>query len=254
MKNLYLLCVLLWFTGITYAQSFAGLKSGIALPGMVGSTENASGYVSRLKWNGGLSFYKHLKDEWGLQAEVNYAPQQAIRQGMQQLTDPQYDKLSVPGGTFLYANYRHTLSFNFVEIPLLAKFSIGEKLRYSFLAGPHIAVLLKSKSQVCGNSDIYRNAAGTELYLPAGEPLTNELLNSDQNTTGNYKKITFGAQGGLELSYPLRGGVIFAETRTIVGLSNLNKKHITEEKLYTGAFTFCVGYNFKITRSFLQKN
>ncbi|MCP9753172.1 outer membrane beta-barrel protein [Ferruginibacter sp. HRS2-29] len=246
MKKLYLLVILGSLNMLSFAQSYVGFKAGCTIPSIAGTTENTNNYVSGLSFNGGIAYSRHLKNDWYLLAELNYAPQSGHRNGLQPLTDRQYADFKMNTLQPLYANYRHELEFTFLEIPVMLQLKLGNKLKYSFCIGPQIGLLLHAKSRNSGTSFLYVNEGGTLVTIPGGTEVAPVSLTKTVNTTGNYHRFIAGMQGGLQLEYPLAGGIIFIQSRTDIGLTNMNKKSIDSENLYTGSLIFSAGCFFTL--------
>jgi len=246
MKKLYLLAILASLGMLSFAQSYVGFKAGCTIPSMAGSTENSNNYVSGLSFNGGLSYSRLLKNDWYLLAELNYAPQSGHRNGLQPLTDRQYADFKINTLQRLYANYRHQLDFTLLEIPVMLQLKIGDKLKYSFCIGPQIGLLLNAESRSSGTSLLYLNESGTLVTAPGATEATPVSLTRTVNITGNYHRFIAGLQGGLQLEYPLAEGIVFIQSRTSIGLTNMNKKRIDPEKLYSGSLIFSAGYYFNL--------
>jgi hypothetical protein len=244
MKSVYLLLITFATSYNAFSQSYIGLKMGFTVPAMVGTTENTDGYSSELNFNGGLVHVSRLHNDWYLQTEINYAPQSAVKCGLQPLTDFQYTKLLLANNGHIYANYKHRLRFTYLEFPVMIKFMTGEKLKFSFATGPYLGILLQARSSSEGISNIYTDKSGDNLYpLNGGSPVS---LTNNITTTKNYRKLVAGLQAGLELMVPMCGGNAFLESRTTAGLTDINKKTPTAKRFYSGSFTMSAGYAFII--------
>ena len=89
---------------------------------------------------------------------------------------------------------------SYLELPLLLKVGVGEKIRPYILAGPSIGFVLASKAE-------------TKM---AGIVLEADMLDM-------LKRTEFGAVFGAGLSVPVWKGSVFIEGRYALGLTNMNK-------------------------------
>lgn len=95
-----------------------------------------------------------------------------------------------------------------LELPLLLKVGIGEKIRPYILAGPAVGFLLASTVE-------------TEMAGLALEGDLTEILN----------RTEFGAIFGAGLSVPVWKGSFFIEGRYALGMTNLNKGGMVEFRI-----------------------
>ncbi|MDP4261324.1 MAG: porin family protein [Bacteroidota bacterium] len=228
------------------AQLNIGARGGISIPNLKGNNEQSKGYTSRLDGYGGLLANFRITRFLYLQPEINFSPQGGQRKGMQQLPSDAISGISLPPDMNLYANFKSVTILNYLEIPILAKIVLGQKLKYFACFGPHIAFLLEAKTKTSGNSLLYLDEAGTIPLTENNEPLPAFSFNSTTSINESIKKVNAGVQGGLGIQYPLGPGSIFLEGRAIIGLINIQTHPEIDGKNKTGSLAVSAGYQLKI--------
>src|SRR5580658_3995757 len=111
----------------TFAQTpWLGVHGGLSIPDLSGGSGNqlSTGYTSRLAANFGIQGEWHVYHRFSLQVELNYAGQGGQRNGTQPITNlPSSLQSMVPPGSYLYANFDSKAVLNYLELPILAKFT-----------------------------------------------------------------------------------------------------------------------------------
>jgi len=245
MKKMNLLIALLTILSAG-AQVQIGGKAGIIIPDIRGNSEQSKGYTSRQDIYGGIMVNFQLTPYLSLQPEFNFSPQGGQRKGIQLVPAGAFSEVILPAGTSLYADFKTTTILNYLEIPVLLKLKLGDKVKYYLCGGPHIAFLLESKTKTSGNSLLYLDRAGTLPLLHNGEPLSPVTFDSNTDISESIKKVNAGVQGGLGVQYPLGRGHLFLEGRAILGLLNIQTHPEIDGKNKTGSLTCAIGYLLKI--------
>jgi Outer membrane protein beta-barrel domain len=237
--------VLFWIS--SFAQIHIGAKGGISIPNLKGDNEQSKGYTSRLGGYGGILANFQLSEYFSLQPEVNFSPQGGQRKGMQSVPSDAISGIVLPPGTNLYANFKSTTILNYIEVPLLAKLTLGHnKLTYYICVGPHIAFLAEAKTKTSGSSSLYFDEGGTIPLVLNGNALPPVSFNGNTDIKESIKTINAGLQGGLGIQYPVGPGYIFAEGRAILGLTNIQTHPERDGKNKTGSLAVAAGYLIKI--------
>jgi hypothetical protein len=244
--KLFFTITLILFCLLANAQLQMGGKAGISIPNLEGNSEQSEGYTSRKGMYGGLIVSFQLTPSLYLQPEVNFSPQGGQRKGMQQVPSDAIHEITLPPGVNLYANFKNVTILNYLEIPILAKLILGQKVKYYACFGPHIAFLLEAKTKTSGSGLLYFDAAGTMPVTQNGNPFPPVSFNSTTNIKESIKTINGGVQGGLGLQYPVGRGNIFLEGRAILGVINIQTHPETDGKNKTGSLAVAAGYSIKI--------
>ncbi|MBX9781722.1 MAG: PorT family protein [Chitinophagaceae bacterium] len=234
------------FFSAAKSQIHIGAKGGISIPNLEGNNEQSKGYTSRLGGYGGIVANFQLSKYLSLQPEINFSPQGGQRKGMQTVPADKLGDITLPPGTKLYAGFKTTSILNYIEIPVLAKITLGNKLKYYLFAGPHIAFLVEAKTKTSGSSLLYLDKNGTMPLQINGNPLPPVSFNATTDIKESIKTINAGLQGGLGLQYKLGPGFIFIEGRAIFGLVNIQTHPEQDGKNKTASIAAAVGYLIKL--------
>jgi len=242
----FCIIALLFFCLSSTAQMHIGGKGGISIPNLEGDNEQSKGYTSRMGVYGGLFINFQINPSLYLQSEINFSPQGGQRKGMQQVPTDAISEISLPPDINLYANFKNITILNYLEIPILAKFILGQKFIYYACVGPHIAFLITAKTKTSGNSPLYLDAAGTLPLMQYDSPFPPVSFNSTTSIKESIKTINAGVQGGVGIEYPAGPGNIFLEGRTIIGVTNIQTHPESDGKNQTGSLAVAFGYLIKI--------
>jgi hypothetical protein len=224
------------------AQLQVGLKGGISVPELKGNNEQSKGYTSRLAVYAGVLGEFPMTRTVSIQPEINFSPQGGQRKGLQQIPADAISGITLPAGTNLYANFRSTTILDYIEIPVLAKFTFGNKLKYYACLGPHISFLVKAKTETSGTSLIYLDESGTTPLMKDGYPLPAISLDHTTDIKESIKNVNAGIQGGLGIQYFLGPGSIFVDGRAILGLIDIQTHPETDGKNKTGSLAVAMGF------------
>src|SRR5580698_966971 len=124
-----LFAVLLLSDAVSAQSTWLGVHGGLSIPDLSGGSGNAlsSNYTSRLAGNFGFQSDFGITKKFSISVELNYAGQGGKRDGVQPITNlpAQYAAL-VPSGDYLYANFKNTAAFDYLELPILARMTWGK--------------------------------------------------------------------------------------------------------------------------------
>jgi hypothetical protein len=235
--------VLGWADGVQF-----GVHGGLSIPNIRGSSTDVftSNFSSREGPFFGLSANIGLAGHFSLVVELNYNSQGGTRNGLQVVTELP-PGLPVPPGTLLYANFKDDVILNYVELPVMGRFTFGHKVRFFVNAGPCIGYLVRAEAKTRGSSALYLDKGGTmPIIIP---PDTNPLvvsLNADTDVMSSLKKTNFGLAGGGGVIYPLGRGDLILEAHFQAGLLTIQKDTATSGSSETGAIVISLGYLFSL--------
>lgn len=249
-----------------HAQStgyYAGVKAGFGIPNLTAgsqSTPLSEGYSSRLGFYGGLIGEIQGESRFGLRAEINYASQGGKRNGLQALPlsadlEQLWQLLPQFGITpdkYMYANITSEAILNYLEIPVMAKytFNFGPKFSFYLQAGPYLGLMLNSKNVTSGNSKIYVDREGTiavdDILQQAGmQPVGEQSFDHTENVTSDIRRINVGGQGAAGFGLIVGSGKFFVEGGGNYGFIPV-QKHDVNGNNDTGAGTVTIGYLFQL--------
>ncbi|HMH35099.1 MAG TPA: porin family protein, partial [Puia sp.] len=237
------------FAKAGFGQSFSiGLKGGISIPNLTpGGTSNPlnSGYSSGLGPDAALFGEYHLSGLFSVEASVEYSAQGGKKNGKQALPVPSFVAAMYPPGQapkYLYANFDASAEFDYLLIPVLAKFSfnLDERGTWRFYAdaGPFVGFLLSAKTITKGTSNVYGDEAETQplLYAPISFDTTTNIKDQIYNT--NY-----GVAGNVGIAYHTGPHCIFFEGGGNYGFKILQKDKENGQN-HAGAAVVRLGYAF----------
>jgi hypothetical protein len=231
-----------------FSQSLIlGVKGGISVPELKGGgTPQSEGYSSRLAPNFGAFIKYPLNSYFSLQAEVLFSGQGGKRNGMQAIAN--VPNIPVPPNTTLYANFDNETILNYLEIPVLVKFSFLESSS-AFTeyvdAGPYFGILLNAKTQTSGNSKIYLDQAGTMPVSFNGYPIPPQNFNNETTITSDIKTFNVGITGGIGVILNTTAGQFELDLRGVYGFIPIQSDNSNGSN-NTGALYLTIGYGFKI--------
>jgi hypothetical protein len=223
---------------------YLGVKGGIGIPNLKagsGASEISKGYSSRLGPYFGVFGDFHLTRVFSLQPEINYSSQGGKKDGRQAIPAQEFNP-QAPANTFVYANYKSNAKLNYIEVPVLAKFTfpLGEKWNFIVDAGPYVGFLASAKNVTSGSSYVYADRDEQQALTPQPVPFDSTDDIKDQIHTANV-----GIQGGVGLSLKLNESYLFVHAGGNYGFMNIQKNPING-KNHTGAATVVVGYALRL--------
>lgn len=241
------LIVLMFFCLVSNAQLYVGAKGGVNMPDLAG-THLRKGYTSHtgIYPYGGVLTGFQFSNRLSFQTEANFSIQGGKWRGIQPVPTGAITGITIPEGENLYANYKVKTILDYVEIPVLAKITLGKKLKYYAGIGPYISVLIRAKKIITGNSLLYTDATGSIPFMIKDSVAPPVFLNSTILITKKINTINAGLQGGAGVQYPVGSGNIFLEYRAILGLTNINDRNNGEGKSETNSLVVAAGYFFRM--------
>lgn len=252
MKLKIILPVAAFMAAFTFQQAYSqepvylGVKGGIGIPNLQSNNSSAvsSGYSSRLGPYFGIFGDFGITHKFSIQPEINYSSQGGKKNGEQAIPAQQFDP-SAPAGRDVYANYKSVAKLNYIEVPVLAKFTfpIGGHFNFTVDAGPYVSFLVKAKNITSGKSNIYADQGETQP-LPVGE----QSFDATTDIKDQLKGANFGIQGGVGFSMNIGRGYLFVEGGGNYGFVEIQKNEQQDGKDHTGAATVVLGYGFRINK------
>jgi len=227
-----------------------GAFGGLNTPRLSGGGGNplSEGWSSRSGAAFGLTLDWNTGSHFGWRADLLYSSEGGQRNGMQALDASSFNPMA-PAGTYFYANYENESILNYIEVPIMAKFSLNlsksSKLYVDF--GTYIGFLLNATEKTSGSSIVYADAAGTQpvsVDPQTGQPFP---VSFDANTDikSDINKVNFGLTGGIGLTQGVGFGHIFLDLRGAYGLTYVQKE--TENGTnHTGNLLIALGYSIPL--------
>jgi len=238
-------------TQISHAQVQIGIQCGLSVPNLSGGNNEVSeGYSSRLAPNFGITAEFGITDNFSIQPEINFDGQGGQRNGLQPVTNLPPEIPSPPTGYF-YASFKNMSILNYIEIPVLAKYTFGGfGLRFDVNAGPYIGFLLNATEKTSGTSSIYIDKNGTPLTMQdstgASFPVPPQSFDASTDVTSSIHKVNYGIAGGVGIMVPVTSrGSVSLDVRGLYGLTNIQKDP-ADGTSHTGNLIISVGYSYEL--------
>lgn len=224
-----------------------GVKGGIDIPNLApndaGYSPVSKGWSSRLGPYFGVIGVYTISKKFGLQAELNYSSQGG-KKGGQQAIPVSYFTSTPPAGVhdYVYTNFKTDFRINYIELPIMARFSQPLGGRWSFIAtgGPYMGYVMAAKLAIKGTSNIYSDEAQTTPLLPQAFTVT-----GDQDVKDKVRKFNIGAQCNVGVAVKMPLGNILLTVGGNYGFIPLQKDR-SLGKNNIGAANFIAGYLFNL--------
>jgi hypothetical protein len=247
--------ILFWcFSAIVAAPAAAysgqvqiGAQGGLSIPNIRdGDNVFSRGYSSRKGPFFGLFAEFKLGPNFSLRTEVNYDSQGGKWDGMQPVIID-LPNLPLPPGLLLYADFYNETILDYLELPLLAELTWGEKPRFFINGGPYLGYLLRAKTITRGTSTLYVDDSGTPLLIPPGyQPLPPFSFGAEIDSKGDINDWSAGITGGAGLALPADPGELIFGVRFSLGLTNIQTDVETYGKNHTGSVILTIGYAYAL--------
>jgi hypothetical protein len=245
------------------SKLYIGAKGGLGIPNLTAGSKTtplSEGYSSRLGFYGGVVAEIHTSPKFSLRGEINYSSQGGKREGMQALPliselIPLWQALpnfGITPGDYMYADIKSVAKLNYLEIPILAKFtfSLGPSLEMYLQAGPYMGLLMNANNITSGSSNIYIDKAGMQsvdaVLLQAGmNAMGKQSFDHTEDITSDINRLNVGGQGTVGFNLLLGKGKLFIEGGGNYGFIPIQKDDANGNN-HTGAGTVTLGYLYAL--------
>jgi hypothetical protein len=220
------------------------VHGGLSIPDIRGSQTDiySRNFTSREGPYFGLTLEKTVTPLFSIVAQLNFTSQGGKRSGMQPITMD--IGMPLPPDTILYGNFHNETILDYLEVPVLGRFSFGHgRLRFFLNAGPYVGVLLRAKAVTKGSSLIYMDEAGTIPIID-----TPVSFDAKTNVKDSLKSTNIGLYGGGGLRYSLGPGDLIFEAHFQLGLTTIQRDIATSGQSQTGAVVISLGYSLALGR------
>ncbi|GGG58124.1 porin family protein [Bizionia arctica] len=262
-NKLMVLALVLITTGTFAQETKWGVRLGVGLPNLQSTDDNiySKDYKTVAGFDGGIFLDYGLTENFSIKTELYYATKGGERNGMQPIPpaqlDPQLGQLT--GGVPVYANFDNRAVFNYIGIPVLAKYewNLGDKWGVYANAGLYVEFILSPEQETSGESKFYYDEAGTmavQVPYNAGTDENPVIIMVDlpaQNMTAttdidkDLADMDFGAMFGGGVSYNLNDtSELIFDMRGSYGFIPLQNDTETYGTVHMGSFTFSLAYAY----------
>ncbi|HUX83690.1 MAG TPA: outer membrane beta-barrel protein [Chitinophagaceae bacterium] len=246
-RNLFLSLILtLGFFRLDAQQ--IGIHGGLSLPDLRGATQQQQTVLSRQDGYYGFFLSFRLKNLLSIQADLNYCGEGGISSGIQQVFG---DNLKAfPPSDTLYANYESHTILHYLEVPVVARITWGNQVRYFLEGGIFTGYLVDARQVNNGGGGLYKDPGGKipAVLKPGETPFSPAVLNSNSNIYNRINTVNFGLTGGGGMSYKIGRNEIYLELRISEGMQGIYRDQAQFGKYKTGNVTVSFGYAFLLTK------
>ena len=205
-----------------------------------GSNEVNKNYDFGIGYNVGLTGSYAFNDVFSVVSGVNFAKLSSERKDMQPLLpNSTLQNPSYP----LYANYKKTEKFDYIEVPVMIRVTTGKKVKVYVNAGPYIGFAASAKIETSGRSMLYKDLAG---QLSEGANNTLYSFDGNQTVTSNITTVTFGVTGGAGIGYTFSRHSIVLDARYDIGLTNIRLNTAVNGKNNLQTMMLGLGYSYSL--------
>lgn len=200
MKKVILTGALIASALLSQAQFSLGIKGGLNLANIRVSGSTTTTPKTNPLFNAGIVTNYALNDKFSIQLEGLYT-----LKGFKSKSDL----------------IEQNVVLNYVEFPLLGKFSFGdpEALQFFVTAGPYVAFKTGGNMKLTMNGNTFSSDISSQI-----------------------NSVDFGANAGGGVAYNLGTGALFVDARYGYGLSNILSKSTSNLKQYNANIQFSLGY------------
>ncbi len=257
MKTLILFSLLvltfIFMPQASHAQVMIGVQGGLSVPDLSGgNNEISQGYTSRLAPDFGITAEFGISNNFSIEPQVNFDGQGGQRNGLQPVTNLPPELPPLPNGNYYYANFNNMSILNYIEIPVLAKYTFqfgGFGLDVN--AGPYLGFLLNATEKTSGTSQIYLDKTGTTpLAMPNGNggytPVPAQSFEASTDVTNSINEVNFGIAGGVGIILRVSTrSSLSLDLRGLYGLTNV-QKYAQDGTSRTGNLIVSLGYSYEL--------
>lgn len=222
LKRVGQLLLLVVYSGLSLAQAprlSLGIRSGLNIPAIHNNDPENVPFFFTPTIGFGLTGEYCISYNLSVIAEVNYIHIDGLADGIQVISRSAYSDL--PSDEKTYADYKNQLLIDGLEIPVLMRFSVGERTFLDF--GGDIFILLNAKRISSGSSYIYLYNDKLHAPLVAGGVIAGQYFDQEDHIVRDLHRISAGITYGSGIGYKWKGGEILINMRVNTGLSELWK-------------------------------
>jgi len=253
MKRIKLIIML--FLATTTVTSFAqssssnkftlGIFGGLNIPRLSGGNDNemSSGYTSRAGEAFGLTSNLDLGSNFSLRTDLLYSSEGGKRDGFQAIDASSFNP-QVPSGTYFYADFKNQSILNYLELPVMLKYSIPVKSSNFYVDfGPYIGYLMKATQKTSGSSIVYADKGKTTpvtINQQTGQPYA-VPFDATNDVTSSIHRINFGITGGIGYAQQIGKDQLTLDVRGAYGLTYV-QKYSVDGNSHNGYLQLSLGY------------
>jgi len=224
-----------------------GAFVGLNMPKLTGGGGNplSENWSSREGGAFGLTVSWNTGPHFAWRADLLYSSEGGQRNKMQGIDGPSFNP-QAPAGTYFYANFKNQSILNYLEVPIMGKYSIplSKSSHFYMDFGPYIGFLLNANQKTRGSSIIYADPEGTQAVSvdpQTGQPFP-VSLDADTDIKDKIHTINLGLTGGIGLTQKVGFGELVLDLRGAYGLTNI-QKYAEDGSNHIGNLLVSLGYS-----------
>jgi hypothetical protein len=266
MKNLnkFLIACLVLVASTNYAQvTKYGIRAGVGIPNLKSTDDNiySMGYETVPGFDGSLFGDFGITEHFSIKAELGFSRKGGERNGVQPIPPASLGPLEqIAQGNPVWATFDNTAVFNYIEIPILAKYEwdLGSKWGVYVNAGLYVDFIINPEQVTKSNGDVplYWNEEQTvpvEVPYDTGAGIVMVPLSVDLTATtdinADLANMDFGGMWGFGFTYAIsESSELLADIRGSYGFIPLQNDTDTYGSVHMGNMTFALGYAYVIPK------
>lgn len=258
MKRIRLI-IMLFLASVTvtgFAQSSSnskkftlGIFGGLNIPKLSGGGNNemSAGYTSRSGAAYGLTSNLYLSSNFSLRTDLLYSSEGGKRNGFQAIDAHSFNP-QAPAGSYFYADFNNQSILNYLELPIMLKYSVPVSASKFYInVGPYAGYLLKATQKTGGSSIVYAGKGQTtpvSINPQTGKPMA-VSFDATNDVKSSIHKMSFGITGGIGFAQHVGKNMLTLGVRGAYGLTNV-QKYAADGKSHSGYLQIALGYSVSL--------
>jgi len=245
-----------------YAQTNKyGIRAGVGIPDLKSTDNNpySKDYESVPGFDGSFFADFGITENFSIKAELGYSRKGGERNGVQPIPPAMLGPLAqlLPPGQPIWAEFDNKAVFNYIEIPILAKYewNLGKTWGVYVNAGPYVDFILSPEQVTNGTSSFYYDETMT---IPVQVPydtgagiimvdLPPQDLTATTDISADLATMDFGAMFGIGVTAAIsENSEILFDMRGSYGFIPLQNDTDTYGTVHMGNLTFALGYAYTL--------
>lgn len=235
-------------TTASFAQSSSGKFSlgifgGLNIPKLSGGGDNelSNGYSSRFGAAFGLTSNLELNSKFSVRIDFLYSGEGGKRDGFQAL-----DASSMGGqaGSYFYATFNNESILNYIELPVLLKYSLPvQSSKFYVDFGAFAGYLLNATQKTSGSSVVYADKGQSmpiSLNPLTGQPMA-VSFDAYTDIISKLNRMNFGLTGGIGYTMCVGKSQLILDIRGAYGLNYIQKDAANGQN-HNGYLQVSLGY------------
>jgi hypothetical protein len=267
MKNMYKLLVvfLVLVTATNYAQETKfGIRAGVGIPNLKSTDDNvySMGYETVPGFDGSFFGDFGITEHFSIKAELGFSRKGGERNGTQPIPPAQLGELeALAQGQPVWATFDNQAVFNYIEIPILAKYEwdLGSKWGVYVNGGLYVDFILNPEQVTNSNGEVplYWDEAETvrikyplpDVPMEFWPDLPPVDLSATTDIDADLANMDFGGMAGIGVTYAISdNSELLFDMRGSYGFIPLQNDTATYGSVHMGNMTFALGYAYTIPK------